>query len=121
MGTFDLINIAKERKMRNSNDKVTSLMLTPVSFGGVDDDLADETDDFEWDNGFRHEGFKMVMAGTGTVASGAVVTQFDSPLLGPADLAGGAIVAVGVAEIAIGTVVYGAGLVGGAIDQLTGP
>jgi hypothetical protein len=107
--------------MRNSNGKVISLMLMPVSFGGIEDNLTDETDGFEWDNDFREEGFDAVMLGAATITSGAVVTQFDSPLPGPADLVGGAIIVIGVAEIAIGTVVYGTGLVGGVIDQLTGP
>ena len=32
--------------MRNSNGKVISLMLMPVSFGGIEDNLTDETDGF---------------------------------------------------------------------------
>ena len=71
-------------------------MLMPVSFGGIEDNLTDETDGFEWDNDFREEGFDAVMLGAATITSGAVVTQFDSPLPGPADLLGGAIIVIGV-------------------------
>jgi len=49
-------------------------MLMPVSFGGIEDNLTDETDGFEWDNDFREEGFDAVMLGAATITSGAVVT-----------------------------------------------
>lgn len=107
--------------MTYSHNDIVSLMLKPISFGGIEDNTTDETDDFEWDNSFREGGFDAVMLGAATITGGAVVTQFDSPLPGPADVVGGAIIVVGVAELAIGTVIYGTGLIGGAIDQFTGP
>ncbi|MEP3866391.1 MAG: hypothetical protein ABJM83_20780, partial [Paracoccaceae bacterium] len=57
-------------------------------------------------------------ASTGGViaGAGALVTQADSPLPGPADVIGGGMIIGGVATAAVGGAAYAAGSIGGAID-----
>lgn len=99
-----------------------SQMLEPISFGGSREEEEEHSREWEemcvmdWDDQFRDSGAEMVLLGAATITGGALVTQIDSPLPGPADLVGGGIAAVGVVEIVVGSLTYGAGAIGGAVD-----
>ena len=59
--------------------------------------------------GLRHSNCRAATAG-----AGALVTQADSPLPGPADAVGGVMTIAGVATVVIGEIAY----IGGSIGQL---
>lgn len=50
------------------------------------------------------DGGRRILTGVGKVVVGAVVTQFDSPLLGPGDVVGAGLISGGTKDIGIGTV-----------------
>lgn len=88
-----------------------SSMMSDLDFveieavGGAEDPLSKQITDW---------GSDTVMVGASIAGSGALVTQVDSPLPGPADVVGGAMVVGGIATMAVGAVAY----VGGSIGQL---
>ncbi len=56
-------------------------------------------------------GTNLATDGAAVAATGAIVTQVDSPLIGPADVVGGAMIIFGAAEAAVGGVLAAAGAV----------
>ena len=79
---------------------------------------SNSNDNMLWDDGLRQWGSEAVAVGLGTMMTGAAVTQLDTPIPGPADVAGVAIGAGGAVIASAGAISFVAGSVGGFVDGI---